>query len=446
VKIILSAYNFYPVHKGGTEVYTKALAVYLQGINLEVLVIAALDESNTIHGKLITDNDEIKAVYYLYENISVLGVQLKKQTTDDIYAGANKVWTENFVQILEQMGWQDATQLIMNGITTVSGLSLCDAMERLNANIKISIVVHTPFICPKADMIFSANKKRCEQILSKRVCASCIITEKTGIPFSISRFFNAIVNQAPLQKLLSSTAFRLEELLEKKFSSFSLLNKRTIAWIVFSNDMQQFLARQLFITPEKITVIRHGIDTNIFFDSGIKREIAPIRFLYAGRFEEVKGVNLLSEAWHSMQDRPDKQHLFLVGNWKETKTGKKVASLLEKRNDVKFMDALGQTALAALYRKTHCVIIPSKWIETGPLVFHEAIACGCDIITSDTGGQGELASQYKNKSTVFSSGNKNSLYQAIVGYKPSEKENDCFPITEAEHFERLCHRLAISSN
>ncbi|MBK6390603.1 MAG: hypothetical protein IPF70_08545 [Saprospiraceae bacterium] len=77
MKIILSAYNFYPVHKGGTEVYTKALAVYLQGINLEVLVIVALDESNTIHGKVITDNDEIKAAYYLYENIAVLGVQLK---------------------------------------------------------------------------------------------------------------------------------------------------------------------------------------------------------------------------------------------------------------------------------------------------------------------------------------------------------------------------------
>ena len=446
MKIILSAYNFYPVHKGGTEVYTKALTLYLHGKNLEVLVIAALDESNTLSGKLITDNDEIKAVYYLYENICVLGVQLKKQATDDIYAGASKVWTENFEQIIVQLGWQYASHLIMNGITTVSGLSLCDALVHLNADIRISIVVHTPFICPKADMIYSGNQKRCEQVLSEHTCASCLIAEKIGIPFSIGRFFNTIFNQTPLHRVISLTAFRLEKLLKKKFRGFRLLDEKTMAWIVFSNDMQQFLSKQPFITPGKISVIRHGIDSTVFYTENNIKQTSPIRFLYVGRFEEIKGVKLLGDAWQQMEERPEVCQLYLAGNWKETTTGRILADNLGNRKDVTFIEALPQDKLAGLYRETHCVIIPSKWIETGPLVFHEAIACGCDIITSDTGGQGELASLYKNKSTVFSSGDKNSLYQAIVRYKPSDKENDCFPITEAEHFERLCHRLAISSD
>ncbi|MBK6390604.1 MAG: glycosyltransferase [Saprospiraceae bacterium] len=210
--------------------------------------------------------------------------------------------------------------------------------------------------------------------------------------------------------------------------------------------MQQFLSLQPFITPGKISVIRHGIDSAVFYTENADKQTSPLRFLYAGRFEEIKGVKLLCDAWQQMEERPDVCQLYLAGNWKETTTGRLIAGNLGNRRDVTFIEALPQDKLAGLYRDTHCLIIPSKWIETGPLVFMRPLHAGCDIITSDTGGQGELAGLHKNKSTVFSSGDKNSLYQAIVGYKPSEKENDCFPITEAEHFERLCHRLAISSD
>ena len=103
MKIILSTYNFYPAHRGGTEVYTKALAAYLSNTGKEILVIAALDDSNEVNGKIIANNEEMKAVWYLYEGIHVLGIQLKKQSAEDVYAGLRQTWTESFAEVLVKM-------------------------------------------------------------------------------------------------------------------------------------------------------------------------------------------------------------------------------------------------------------------------------------------------------------------------------------------------------
>jgi glycosyltransferase involved in cell wall biosynthesis len=109
-----------------------------------------------------------------------------------------------------------------------------------------------------------------------------------------------------------------------------------------------------------------------------------------------------------------------------------------------FIDNLPQQQLSMQYRKTHCVIIPSKCVETGPMVFHEAAACGCDIISSDIGGQGELVNVYRDKAFSFNFGNSESLYKVIVGYKPSGKGKHYEPMSWNEHFQHLAERIKIA--
>jgi glycosyltransferase involved in cell wall biosynthesis len=445
MKIILSAYNFYPTHQGGTEVYTKNFAYFLKAQGYEVLVLAAYDAQNEFAEKQLIDNEVIKVVSYYYQSLQVVGVLLKNQSTDDVYAIDKPIWEVCFKEILDRIGFNNATHLVMNGITTVSGLALVKAMQQLNANCIFSVVVHTPFICPKGDMMYANTNSRCQQSINPSTCAACLLTASSGIPIPFTRLFNGVINCIALPAAVGNkTVVRLVPLLEKKINAFTWLNAAVNNWIVFSDDMNNFLQQQSFFTPSKINTIRHGIDSSIFFDAHLPKKNLPLQFLYAGRFEKIKGIEILYKAWSKLPDDPSKRKLILVGNWKETTTGLTIMNKLIKRKDVIFYEYLAQPALVDLYKQIHCLIIPSKWVETGPLVFHEAIACGCDVITSDVGGQAELATVYKKKSLLFKFGNAYSLQQRIKNYSPAAQQHSYTPTNAAQHFSRLAQIIGIS--
>jgi glycosyltransferase involved in cell wall biosynthesis len=445
VKIILSTYNFYPTYKGGTEVYTRALAKYLIQQGHEVLIVAAFDDGMEAGENYAVwfDDEAVKAGHYQYEKLHVLGIALKEQSANDIYAGSNEQWTAVFTNLLREHGWADTGHLILNGLSTVSGISLGDAVLRNNQQAKISVVVHTPFVCARADMINAKTGSRCEVKMSSGVCAACFMTLHTRIPYGITRLITGLVNNTFLSRLSSATALRLPQLVQMKLDGLQRLDKMVQRWIVLSNDMKAFMGRQYFISAEKIVMLRHGIDTGIFFKGGVK-SVAPVRLLYAGRFEEIKGVRVLAAAWLQLPDKPEERQLTLAGNWRANEFGKGIYAMLSGRKDVAFIETLSQMELADLYRSTHCVIIPSRWVETGPMVIHEAIACGCDIISSDIGGQGELAAVYPEKSHVFTSGDTASLYKVLFQYKPIEKGISYSPVSAVEHFNQLKNSLGIA--
>ncbi|HRD43196.1 MAG TPA: glycosyltransferase, partial [Ferruginibacter sp.] len=87
-----------------------------------------------------------------------------------------------------------------------------------------------------------------------------------------------------------------------------------------------------------------------------------------------------------------------------------------QRQDVEMVGTLSQQELAMLMKRVHCTIIPSEWIEIGPLVFHEAIAAGSDVIASDIGGCKELSEKYFKKSKSFNVGNSASLKKTIENF------------------------------
>ena len=443
MNIILSTYNFYPSHRGGTEIYTKAFAYFLISRGHKVLVIAADDSNEPNPAEIIFNSDEIRAISYSYEAINVVGIYQKRQSPDDIYINKKDVWTDDFKKILLLTGWDKTDTLILNGFNTVSGISLIEAVTYYNYAAKISVLVHTPFICPKADMIYSREYKRCDVVMSPEICGACITKERINVPYSLSYAFQLFQKYVPIGKLIKITGFRLNELLTKKFNAFEILNKSVTTWIVFSFEMKEFLRKQSFISPSKIGVIRHGIDKAIFFNNSIPKETTGITFLYSGRFEEIKGIKVLCDAWLSLEDLPGIRQLYLAGNWNATELGKIVVEKLSTRKDVIIKGSLSQEGLVDLYRKTHCVIIPSTGVETGPMVYHEAIACGCDIITSNVGGQLELSMVYKDKSFVFENKNKESLTKIIEQYRPTAKTSVTFPMSFSEHFESLSKELSL---
>lgn len=446
MQIILSTFNYYPDHAGGTEVYTKELAAYLRARGHAVLIIAGSDKDPAIPFTVLEDTTQARVIQYTFDEVPVCGVRLKEQDAENIYSLTREGWTTLFGRLLQKLQFDGASYLLMNGLSTVSGPSLLDAFLAGNPQGKSALFVHTAFVCPKADLINKRTRSRCYDVVTPHLCAACMLSAQTDTPFFVGRLFYSLPGIKLLAGRLSPTAVKLKELLKKRYDAFASMNSKLSSWIVFSSDMQQFIAIQEYASPEKIIVIRHGIDTRVFYDDKTPRPLSPVSFLYAGRFEELKGIDLLAAAWKRLPDDPSRRKLTLVGNWKGKTAGEAIAKEIGLRNDVQLINGLPQQQLAELYRQTHCVVVPTKVVETGPLVFHEAIACGCDVITSGIGGQGELTKLYNRRSLSFKNNDADSLFNAISNYQPGQDKEQYEVMSLSEHLDMLASRIGLSQS
>ena len=142
----------------------------------------------------------------------------------------------------------------------------------------------------------------------------------------------------------------------------------------------------------------------------------PTVFLYAGRFDKIKGFYTLLKAWSSLNEEPGRVLKIVGENQTQNEDLNEVLRLLSKRSDIEWLGLQSPEGLAQIMKESQCVLIPSETIEIGPLVFHEAIAAGCDVIAADLGGCAELAKVYKSKTSLFASGNVKELATTISDF------------------------------
>ena len=439
MKIILSTYNYYPASSGGTEVYTKGLGNFLKKKGHEIIIIAAAEAPADIASETLLEDDAARAIRYAFEGLTVVGIALKDQSLESQYTFAKDEWTAFYKRLLPLINFDNADVLVMNGISGVSGLSLAQAFCKESKEKKIAVIVHTPFFCAKGDLLFANTRTKCNAIVTPVTCGNCQLTAKSALPYWLIRAVSPVIKGAG--KLMRHPLLgNIDGLLKKCLDDLGKIAEMSEQWIVFSSDMAGFLKNQTFPGASKLKVIRHGIDTRLFNSSG--RSLSDeIIFVYAGRFEEIKGVKVLADAWLRTEDNKARKRLLLAGGWNKSACGKEVYSQLSGRQDVEFLDNLNQVALAGLYKKAHCVIVPSRWIETGPLIIHEAVASGCDVITSDVGGQKELADFYVGQGTKFKNGDAASLAIAIREYKSSGISRENMVTDQELHYEQVTSLL-----
>lgn len=172
------------------------------------------------------------------------------------------------------------------------------------------------------------------------------------------------------------------------------------AWrvITTSHSMAREL-RQFFKLPfDKINVIPNGVDPRRF---DIPRDAALAEFranwalsdepliFYVGRIQQEKGVHLLVQAARQLVSEGRRSKFVIAG------TGTLLAPLREWVATLGMQDRIllpGYVSDAVrdhLYRAATVSIFPSSYEPFG-IVALEAMAAGCPVIVSDTGGLGEV--------------------------------------------------------
>ena len=168
--------------------------------------------------------------------------------------------------------------------------------------------------------------------------------------------------------------------------------------IAISDHTRRDLQQVTGLPDDRVTVIHHGIDRDIFSpepDAGDTKLVedmvgAKPYLLYVGAFDPRRQVKLLLSAFaRAAVDIPDR--LVLVGSPYAGQL-KRLDALLQRlgmTERVVLAERVPERTLTALYRQATAHVMLSRYEGFGMTLF-EAMACGCPVVALDASCCGEL--------------------------------------------------------
>ncbi len=397
-------------------------------------ILAGIPEQETHQYDLFYQDEFIKLVRYKHENI-IVNACSNTVSTDEIYSRYNPDWKHSWIACLNKIWPQGAINVLhLHGHTALVGTALMEAVKEHSPRAAIAFTYHVVETCPKGSLVYF-NKKNCSVRPSVSTCAKCVLATRLGISETTTRvlfpFFPNFTFSEKMPALLKTKY--LVGLSIDSFERFSPLIDR---WFVFSEQCRSSLQR-FGIAGTKTTLIRHGIN-KLYLSDGNKNERSTgdkTRFVYVGRFEKIKGIYTLLEAWSKLEIS-DERELFLIGGSSNMEPAlQSLVNKVKKRKDVFLPGVLPQSEIKKILEKSHCLIIPSEVSETGPYVFHEAIACGTNVLASDIGGGAELAQFYGAGCQLFRMKDSADLINKIKQFQYTPPTGA--PFAEEHHFNSI---------
>lgn len=153
------------------------------------------------------------------------------------------------------------------------------------------------------------------------------------------------------------------------------------AWVAGINQFEY--ARRFGFARENIIYDLYSADLQLFnrtYQNNLdnRRSKYPHRFLFVGRFELIKGLDVLIKAWELLGEKRGDWELYLIGGGSLKTKFKDISGLVVK-------DFLSPEELVQEVACAGCFILPSNREPWG-VVVHEFAAAGLPLITSNAVG------------------------------------------------------------
>jgi glycosyltransferase involved in cell wall biosynthesis len=115
-----------------------------------------------------------------------------------------------------------------------------------------------------------------------------------------------------------------------------------------------------------------------------------LRLGYFGRLDPSKGLDIVVEALRAIPDAPLTLEVYGVEQSLSADYAERLRRMADSR--VRFRATLPPHDVAAAMAECDFVVVPSRCLETGPLVVYEAFAAGTPVLGTLAGGIAELVS------------------------------------------------------
>ena len=177
-------------------------------------------------------------------------------------------------------------------------------------------------------------------------------------------------------------------------------------FIVVSDYVGNIFKRSNLLTPDRIKVLKNGIDYKSFVQTISQEEKRALRekykiqqdditIMFCGRTVKEKGIKELLLAFKNMKNR-DNCKVVIVGNSNfanevQTEYDKQLKEIAKEVNDkVIFTGFIPNKELYKIHQIADIAVVPSRFEEAFCLVVVEAMASGLPVITTDSGAIPEI--------------------------------------------------------
>lgn len=384
MKIIQVPFTYYPAPVGGTEIYVESLSRQLQR-RLVNIVIAAPDRTTAS---------------YDHNGLAVRRFAISDQADDlrELYNEGNISSACEFGKLLDA-----ETPDVVHQHAFTRGVSLRLMREARMRKIKTVFTYHTPTVSCQRGTLMRWGNQVCDGRLHLQACSACTLQSlglnkmSALVLGSIPKTVGRLAGAAGLSGG-AWTALRTTELLNLRRSSFRSLMEEVDQVVAICQWVKDLLARN-GVPEEKITVARQGLP-QAASDPGEKPpafDSVPLRIAFLGRFDPTKGVDLIINAIRALPEAKLELHLYGIvqGDSGESYL-RRLKELAAADPRISFLPPVASHRVVALLREYHLLAVPSRWLETGPLVVLEAFAAGTPVVGSNLGGVAEQITDQVN--------------------------------------------------
>jgi glycosyltransferase involved in cell wall biosynthesis len=188
-----------------------------------------------------------------------------------------------------------------------------------------------------------------------------------------------------------------------------------------SSNILDAVASYYKIALGKVACIPNPIECVPAHDAWSVNSCKTNSILFVGRFDEVKGGDLVIEAFAALAQHNQNLHLTFVGTDYGVRLNDGSRASFDEyaesampdhvRARLKFLGPVPHSEISAL-RKSHFLTVCASRSEIFPYSILEAMAYGCPIVTTDVGGIPEMITSYRN-GILCRSGHVSELISAI---------------------------------
>lgn len=149
----------------------------------------------------------------------------------------------------------------------------------------------------------------------------------------------------------------------------------------------------------RVSVLSMGVDVSDRFKPDAAAPRSDHEILFVGRLVEKKGLRFLLQALPGIVRQCPDAYLSIAGFGPEEDALRRQARSLGLDDKVRFLGAMPQEELPALYRRAAVFVAPFIRAESGdqeglPVALMEAIACGCPILAGDVTGLHDMLDEH----------------------------------------------------
>lgn len=222
-------------------------------------------------------------------------------------------------------------------------------------------------------------------------------TMLTGIPFSVTAHANDI--------------FERGLLLDKKV-------ERSGFFATISDFNRQYIQQTYQVVPDKLEIIRCGVDSRVFTRKTAAALSSPVRIGVVGRLVEKKGIDTLISALAILKSKFSDFIVEIAGSGPLEDELKQQVKQLDLTEQVTFLGPLPHDQVVKFVRELDLFVLPCKKDKQGdmdgiPVVLMEAMMVGTAVISSRISGIPELVID-EETGKLIEPGNSEQLAGAIL--------------------------------